>query len=97
VRRGPFIALTRTAADVSNFSKDGEIYGCRFVNPSQGRARSDASRMMLRSGETLALRNRGTMNARRIFRRSGRRFAAKDIRHSMHLEHIPIPPEQDVL
>jgi hypothetical protein len=30
-------------------------------------------------------------------RRSGRRFADKDMRQSVNLEHIPIPQERDVL
>jgi hypothetical protein len=30
-------------------------------------------------------------------RRSGRRFADKDMRQRVNLEHIPIPQERDVL
>ena len=30
-------------------------------------------------------------------RRSGHRFADKDMRQRVNLEHIPIPQEQDVL
>jgi hypothetical protein len=30
-------------------------------------------------------------------RRSGRRFADKDMRQPMNLEHVPIPQERDVL
>jgi hypothetical protein len=32
-----------------------------------------------------------------MFRRSGRRFADKNMRKMMTLEHVPIPPERNVL
>jgi len=33
----------------------------------------------------------------RMFRRSGYRFAVKNMRHSTNLEHVPIPTERDML
>jgi hypothetical protein len=33
----------------------------------------------------------------RMFRRSGRRFADKNMRRSRSLEHVPIPKERDML
>jgi len=33
----------------------------------------------------------------RMFRRSGYRFADKNMRQSMILEHVPIPKERDML
>ena len=33
----------------------------------------------------------------RMFRRSGYRFAAKNMRHLKNLEHVPNPPEWDML
>jgi hypothetical protein len=32
-----------------------------------------------------------------MFRQSGHRFADKNMRHTMTLEHVPIPAERDML